>query len=163
HARHDRRQAQCHDQPRARGGGDATHAVEHGRRVWPQFAPGIRGIPRRRAREMGGGGPLCRHQDRLKFCVAAPAAGGQKTVGAGGQKRPWLPGRAWPMVGMVPMPTPTLLEAHERFAAALDELRRNYVTEFELWLKTALGDNPDSAQKQAPERSAMGRKLFAEE
>jgi len=61
------------------------------------------------------------------------------------------------------MPTPTLLEAHECFAAALDELRRNYVTEFELWLKTALADNPDSAQKQAPERSAMGRKLFAEE
>jgi len=64
---------------------------------------------------------------------------------------------------MVPMPTPTLLEAHERFAAALAELRRNYVTEFELWLKSTLAGNPGAAQKEAPERAAMGRKLFADE
>ena len=61
------------------------------------------------------------------------------------------------------MQTPTLLDAHERFAAALDELRRHYVTEFELWLKTALAGNPATAQKEAPERATMGRKVFAEE
>src|SRR5262249_19261581 len=64
---------------------------------------------------------------------------------------------------MVPMQTPTLLDPHEPFAAALDELRRYYVTEFELWLKTALAGNPATAQKEAPERAAMGRKVFAEE
>src|SRR5262249_27357794 len=36
-------------------------------------------------------------------------------------------------------------------------------TEFELWLKTTLAGNPGAAQKEAPERAAMGRKLFADE
>jgi len=31
--------------------------------------------------------------------------------------------------------TTTLLEAHRRFAAALDDLRRQYVTDFDRWLR----------------------------
>jgi len=54
----------------------------------------------------------------------------------------------------------TLLEAHQRFAAVLDELRRKYVAEFEQWLKTAADE---VSQKDASERIATARRKFADE
>src|SRR5262245_56605803 len=54
----------------------------------------------------------------------------------------------------------TLLEAHQRFFAALEELRRKYVAEFDQWLKTA----PDEILEQdAGERTATARRKFADE
>ncbi len=51
----------------------------------------------------------------------------------------------------------TLLEAHRRFAAALDDLRRQYVAEFDRWLRA--GDPYQSAD----EKIATARNKFADE
>jgi hypothetical protein len=61
------------------------------------------------------------------------------------------------------MSTTTLFEAHARFAAALDELRRKYVAQYDQWLKTALADERTDNQREARERIATTRKLFADE
>jgi len=53
--------------------------------------------------------------------------------------------------------TTTLLEAHRRFAAALDELRRQYVTEFDRWLRS--GGTP----QEANEKIAAARTNFSDE
>lgn len=59
------------------------------------------------------------------------------------------------------MTATTLLEAHQRFAAALDELRRNSVAEFDRWLTSA----PDLAasQGEADEKIATARSKFVDE
>src|ERR1051325_2736399 len=59
--------------------------------------------------------------------------------------------------------TVTLLEAHERFAAKLDELRHRRVVEFDVWLKSALDENPDPAQAAVRDRLAIERKKFVDE
>ena len=59
-------------------------------------------------------------------------------------------------------PMTTLIDAHDRFAAALDELRRNYLTEFELWAKSALDRTPD-ASREAADWIASARKRFSDE
>jgi len=53
--------------------------------------------------------------------------------------------------------TTTLLEAHRRFAAALDDLRRQYVTEFDRWLRS--GGSP----READEKIAAARSRFSDE
>jgi hypothetical protein len=53
--------------------------------------------------------------------------------------------------------TTTLLEAHRRFAAALDDLRRQYVAEFDRWLRS--GGSP----READEKIAAARSKFSDE
>ena len=53
--------------------------------------------------------------------------------------------------------TTTLLEAHRRFAAALDDLRRQYVTEFDRWLRS--GGSP----RESEEKIAAARSKFSDE
>jgi hypothetical protein len=53
--------------------------------------------------------------------------------------------------------TTTLLEAHRRFAAALDDLRRQYVTEFDRWLRS--GGSP----QETDEKIAAARSRFSDE
>jgi hypothetical protein len=53
--------------------------------------------------------------------------------------------------------TTTLLEAHRRFAAALDDLRRQYVTELDRWLRS--GGPP----QEADEKIAAARSKFSDE
>src|SRR5262245_14476744 len=48
--------------------------------------------------------------------------------------------------------TTTLLEAHRRFAAALDDLRRQYVTHFGRWLRGD-GSPPEADENIAPARA----------
>src|SRR5262245_8636889 len=61
------------------------------------------------------------------------------------------------------MSTTTLFEAHARFAAALDELRRKHVAQFDQWLKTGLTQDRTDSHSDARERIATTRKLFADE
>src|SRR5262245_20092097 len=53
--------------------------------------------------------------------------------------------------------TTTLLEAHRRFAAALDDLRRQYVTELDRWLRT--GGSP----REGDEKIAAARSKFSDD
>ena len=53
--------------------------------------------------------------------------------------------------------TTTLLEAHRRFAAALDDLRRQYVAEFDRWLRS--GGSP----QEADEKIGAARSKFSDE
>jgi hypothetical protein len=53
--------------------------------------------------------------------------------------------------------TTTLLEAHQRFAAALDDLRRQYVAEFDRWLRS--GGSP----QEGDEKIAAARSKFSDE
>src|SRR4030095_12296371 len=53
--------------------------------------------------------------------------------------------------------TTTLLEAHRRFAAALDDLRRQYVAEFDRWLRS--GGSP----REGDEKIAAARSRFSDE
>src|SRR5262245_2333167 len=53
--------------------------------------------------------------------------------------------------------TTTLLEAHRRFAAALDDLRRQYVNEFDRWLRAG------ASQQEADEKIAAARIRFSDE
>jgi hypothetical protein len=53
--------------------------------------------------------------------------------------------------------TTTLLEAHQRFAAALDDLRRQYVAELDRWLRS--GGSP----QEADEKIAAARSRFSDE
>jgi hypothetical protein len=53
--------------------------------------------------------------------------------------------------------TTTLLEAHRRFAAALDDLRRQYVAEFDRWLRS--GGSP----QEADEKLDAARSKFSDE
>jgi hypothetical protein len=56
----------------------------------------------------------------------------------------------------------TLVEAHRRFADKLDELRRRHVAEYDVWLKSALG-NDTATQRAARERLTFVRKTFLDE
>src|SRR5262249_50471040 len=47
--------------------------------------------------------------------------------------------------------------------AALDDLRRKYIADFDQWLRTALAGGIGDAQKAARDRIATARKLFADE
>jgi hypothetical protein len=73
------------------------------------------------------------------------------------------PGQLSAVDGIRLMSTTTLLVAHQRFAAALDDLRRRYVAEFDQWLKAPLAGNLDAAQAEAAGRIAAARKEFADE
>jgi hypothetical protein len=53
--------------------------------------------------------------------------------------------------------TTTLLEAHRRFAAALDDLRRQYVTEFDRWLRAG------APPQEADEKITAARIKFSDE
>ena len=53
--------------------------------------------------------------------------------------------------------TTTLLEAHRRFAAALDDLRRQYVTDFDRWLRGG------ASSQEADEKIATGRAKFSDD
>jgi len=53
--------------------------------------------------------------------------------------------------------TTTLLEAHRRFAAALDDLRRQYVAEFDRWLRAG------TSSQEADEKIATARSKFSDE
>jgi len=53
--------------------------------------------------------------------------------------------------------TTTLLEAHRRFAAALDDLRRQYVTDFDRWLRG------DGSSQEADEKIATARAKFSDD
>ena len=53
--------------------------------------------------------------------------------------------------------TTTLLEAHRRFAAALDDLRRQYVTDFERWLRGV------GSSQEADEKIATARAKFSDD
>jgi hypothetical protein len=53
--------------------------------------------------------------------------------------------------------TTTLLEAHRRFAAALDDLRRQYLTDFDRWLRG--GASP----QEADEKIATARAKFSDD
>jgi hypothetical protein len=53
--------------------------------------------------------------------------------------------------------TTTLLEAHRRFAAALDDLRRQYVTEFDRWLRAG------APPQEADEKITAARIRFSDE
>jgi len=53
--------------------------------------------------------------------------------------------------------TTTLLEAHRRFAAALDDLRRQYVAEFDRWLRSS------GSPQEADEKVVAARSKFSDE
>ena len=53
--------------------------------------------------------------------------------------------------------TTTLLEAHRRFAAALDDLRRQYVTDFDRWLRGG------ASSQEADEKIATARAKFSDD
>jgi hypothetical protein len=53
--------------------------------------------------------------------------------------------------------TTTLLEAHRRFAAALDDLRRQYVTDFDRWLRGS------ASSQEAAEKIATARAKFSDD
>src|SRR5262245_40297307 len=73
------------------------------------------------------------------------------------------PGQWSAVDGIRLMSTTTLLVAHQRFAVALDDLRRRYLAEFDQWLKTPLAGNLDVAQAEAADRIVAARKEFADE
>src|SRR5262249_7541797 len=113
---------------------------------------------------MGGGRQGRRHSDRLvnrdtgcelrveARAYALAAAGKthhlmrERLLFQGG------PGQWSAVDGIRLMSTTTLLVAHQRFAAALDDLRRRYLAEFDQWLKTPLAGNLDVAQAEAADR-----------
>src|SRR5215813_1201782 len=49
--------------------------------------------------------------------------------------------------------TTTLLEAHRRFAAALDDLRRQYVTDLDRWLRGGSASSGEADEKIATARA----------
>lgn len=55
------------------------------------------------------------------------------------------------------MTTTTLPDAHRRFAAALDDLRRRYVAEFDRWLRAG------ASSQEADEKIATARSKFADD